>query len=41
MNYYEINFYGEFDERDYSWYIKEPKQLTNDEVVQVLKDKFL
>lgn len=32
MKYYEINFYGENDVRDYSWYIKNKIALTDDEV---------
>jgi hypothetical protein len=40
-HYYEINFYGEGHKDDYSWYIKNQKSLTDNEVKEVLKKDFL
>ena len=36
MNYYEINFFGENDERDYSYYLKNKSPLTREEIENIL-----
>ena len=39
--YYEINFYGEGHELDWSFYIKSDKELSQIGVVEKLKNEFL
>jgi len=41
MKYYEIGFYGEGHERDWTFYMKSEKALTNEEVVEKLSNEFL
>lgn len=41
MYYYEIGFYGEGHEKDWTFYIKSQKTLSNDEVKEKLQNEFL
>lgn len=38
--YYEIGFYGEGNEKDFTWYIKNNKELSNKEIKEVLITEF-
>lgn len=41
MRYYEINFYGEGHEKDWSFYIKSETDLSLKEIKKKLKREFL
>lgn len=41
MKYYEICFYGEGHEKDWTFYLKSEKELTDEQVSHKLEDEFL
>ncbi|MNW58043.1 hypothetical protein D3C74_358840 [compost metagenome] len=41
MRYYEIGFYGEGHEKDWTFYIKSETELNNDQVIAKLQNKYM